>query len=298
MTEANAKKTVQIDPVDRYAPADEYVAISELVPYAHNARTHSPEQVEHIAASMKRYGVTYGALRDAETLVAGHGRIMAAELLYSRGEELFHAPGEALGGRPIPKWTYPAKNCDGWTPEMKREYVLADNTLALEAGWNVDILRLEVDAIAGTGFDLDSIGLGEDVLGSIFADASASEDDGLSENYSRKIQAPIYEIKGEKPDPRELVDTSKADELRREIDDADVPQDVRDFLELAADRHAVFNFAKIAEFYAHADAPTQRLMEKSALVIIDFDQAIENGFVKLAEGMMEQADASKARNAE
>lgn len=103
--------------------------------------------------------------------------------------------------------------------------------------------------------------------------------------YTRKIEAPIYEPKGEKPEPQALYDTTKADELTRAIEAADLHQDVLDFLRAAAQRHTVFDYASIAEFYAHADATTQALMEASALVIIDFDQAIEHGFVTLSERM-------------
>jgi len=60
-----------------------------------------------------------------------------------------------------------------------------------------------------------------------------------------------------------------------------VPDDIRRFLEIAADRHTVLNFSRIAEFYAHSSADIQELMEQSALIIIDYDRAVEDGFVKL-----------------
>jgi len=120
------------------------------------------------------------------------------------------------------------------------------------------------------------------------------EPETLSENYSRKIEAPIYDIKGEKPAPADLYDEEKAQRLRKSIADADVPDDIRRFLEIAADRHTVLNFARIAEFYAHSSAEVQELMEQSALIIIDYDRAVEDGFVKLAEGMMKQVGKIKA----
>lgn len=118
-------------------------------------------------------------------------------------------------------------------------------------------------------------------------------DGGLSDEYSRKIEAPIYEVTGDKPAVDELLDESKTEELRAEIMDADIPDDIRRFLLAAAERHTVFRFASIAEFYAHSDAHVQRLMERSALVIVDFDRAIEEGFAKLAAGMMQQAEEAK-----
>lgn len=70
-----------------------------------------------------------------------------------------------------------------------------------------------------------------------------------------------------------------------EIEQADAPENVKDFLRLAAYRHVRFDFESIAEFYAHADQDLQRLMENSALVIIDFDRAIENGFVAMTQSL-------------
>jgi hypothetical protein len=100
--------------------------------------------------------------------------------------------------------------------------------------------------------------------------------------YSKKIEAPIYEPKGEKPQLNELVDYSKMTELISQIDAADISEDEKHFLKAAAYRHNVFNYEKIAEYYAHSSTETKDLMEKSALVIIDFNKAIENGFVQMS----------------
>jgi hypothetical protein len=97
------------------------------------------------------------------------------------------------------------------------------------------------------------------------------------------VEAPIYEPKGEKPPIAELFDNSRANKLIKEIENADLPKDVANFLKTAAARHVIFNFEKIAEFYCHADKPTQELMENSALIIIDFKKAMQLGYVKLKE---------------
>lgn len=113
---------------------------------------------------------------------------------------------------------------------------------------------------------------------------------GLDEsepNYSRKIEAPVYEPSGECPKIKDLLDESKTRTLREEIEATDIPKDVKAFLNKAADRHTIFHFQNIADYYAHAPATIQRLMEKSALVIIDFDKAIENGFVLFSKEMAE-----------
>lgn len=105
--------------------------------------------------------------------------------------------------------------------------------------------------------------------------------------YTSKIKAPIYEIKGKKPKLSEIVDTSKTDELLKEIDKSVTPQGVKDFLKIAATRHYKFDYAAIAEYYANSPPNVQDLFEKSALVIIDFDKAIENGFVQMNKRLME-----------
>jgi len=112
---------------------------------------------------------------------------------------------------------------------------------------------------------------------------------GEEEQYSREIAAPIYEITGEKPKVASLFDSSKTDQLTARIQSQDLPDDVRQFLLFAAQRHTVFNFQRIAEFYAHQPKAIQSLMEDSALVIIDFNKAIENGFVKLSKDLLEQS---------
>ena len=106
-------------------------------------------------------------------------------------------------------------------------------------------------------------------------------------DYTSKIKAPIYEIKGEKPRLQDLVDTTKVDELLKGIDEMTAPAGVKNFLRLAATRHYVFDYANIAEYYANAPVNVQELFEQSALVIVDFDSAIENGFVQMNKRLMD-----------
>lgn len=108
--------------------------------------------------------------------------------------------------------------------------------------------------------------------------------------YTQKIKAPTYEIKGEKPKLSELVDTTKFDQLISDIDKANIPIGVKAFLREAATRHYRFNYAKIAEYYANSPPNIQKLFEDSALVIIDFDDAIANGFVKMNKRLMDIRD--------
>lgn len=109
-----------------------------------------------------------------------------------------------------------------------------------------------------------------------------------TKKYSVKIEAPIYEPKHIKPHVMTLCNDAKTRQLCQEIDESHLPDDEKKFLRLAATRHSVFNYELIADYYAHATPEMQQLMERSALVIIDFDSAIEQGFVKLCDDIKTQ----------
>ena len=128
-------------------PADaiERRKVSALIPYARNARTHSDAQVAQIAASIREWGWTNPVLIDAEGgLIAGHGRVLAAR---------------KLGIEDIP-----CMIATGWSEAQKRAYILADNQLALNAGWDIEMLKVEVGELGIEGFDLGLIGFGDDFL--------------------------------------------------------------------------------------------------------------------------------------
>jgi len=108
------------------------------------------------------------------------------------------------------------------------------------------------------------------------------------QKYSSKIEAPIYEPKNKKPHLLELVNKEKTHRLIREIDQSSLDYDEKNFLIDAARRHNVFNYEKIADYYAHSNKEMQNLMERSALVIIDFEKAIELGYVKLCDEIRTQ----------
>ena len=145
--------------------------VRELVPYAQNSRTHTAQQVEKIADSMRRFGVTFGPLVDENgTIIAGHARVMAAELA-GYGE-------------------IPVTIARGWSEEMIRAYVIADNRLAEEAGWDDELLRAEIEALSASGFDLSATGFEDGELEAILAgeeeaDEEKPEDDTPDEVCSR-----------------------------------------------------------------------------------------------------------------
>lgn len=105
--------------------------------------------------------------------------------------------------------------------------------------------------------------------------------------YTSKIKSPVYEIKGDKPKLDDLVQPDKFRELIKNIDESVAPEGVRKFLRMAASRHLKYDYAKIAEYYANSPPNVQELFEQSGLVIVDFDSAIENGFVMMNKKLME-----------
>lgn len=122
-------------------PADnvERRRVADLLPHARNSRTHSPAQVAAIAKSMEQFGVTNPILVDENgTIIAGHGRVLAAKKL---GWEML-----------------PVAVASGWTEANKRAYLIADNKLAEQAGWDTEILRVEFAALHVEGMDLGLTG--------------------------------------------------------------------------------------------------------------------------------------------
>ena len=149
-------------------PADDVqrVPVSRLVPYAKNARTHSAAQVAQIAASIKEWGWTTPVLvDDAGVLIAGHGRVLAAK---------------QLGIQEIPCMV-----ARGWSEAQKKAYVLADNQLPLNAGWDADLLKMEIREIEALNFDIGKIGFDTDALARMFdvapIERQTTESRGLGE---------------------------------------------------------------------------------------------------------------------
>ena len=129
--------------------------------------------------------------------------------------------------------------------------------------------------------------------------AEAEPDDGDPGNhYTDKTEVPPYAVIGDKPVLAEIYDNAYTQKLLDDIDAADVSDDEKRFLKVAAYRHAVFNFQEVANYYAHSDAAMQRLMERSALVLVDLKAAIKNGWTRLSESLDEiytrQNEASDA----
>lgn len=120
----------------------------------------------------------------------------------------------------------------------------------------------------------------------------------VDSKYSKKVNRPQYLPSAIKPELAELCNNFKTNNLIREIKNSNVTEQEKEFLINAAQRHLLFNYSKIADYYAHSNKEMQELMEKSALVIIDFDDAIANGYVKLSTNIKKIMNESGVKSNE
>jgi len=236
----------------------EYLPVDALKPYEKNAKKHGKKDIAAIASSIEKFGFDdpIGIWGKDNLIVEGHGRLLAAQ---------------KLGMTRVP-----CIRLDHMTAKQRRAYALAHNKTAELSSWLDDVLSEELadlDEFAMQDFGFLETSEDEDVL----------DDENSGSAYAQKAKIPHYEPKGENPSFAMMMDRSKTDELIAEIEAADIDAETKAFLVNAAYRHTVFNYRNIAEFYAHADATVQHLMERSALVIIDVNDAIANGFVKLTK---------------
>ena len=241
--------------------AASWESVETLVPWKDNPRENSAA-ISKIADSIRRFGFGSPIVARSEDrmVIAGHTRLEAAK---------------TLGLEKVP-----VRFLD-LDPADAKMLALADNKLGEVADWEDAKLRAVLRELAEDDIDLGGLGWELDELEGFFDESNSTE----PEVYTSKVESPIYEPTGDQPSEAELYDEGKSKELRSRVHQADLPDEVRDFLLAAAGRHTVFRYDRIAEYYAHAPADVQRLMEDSVLVIIDFDKAIEDGFVKLHKGL-------------
>lgn len=238
--------------------------LDEIMPYERNPRKND-EAVEKVADSIREFGFKVPIVIDkAGVIVTGHTRYKAAKL---------------LGLEEVPTII-----ADDLSPYQIAAFRLADNKVSEYSEWDMSLLDEELSALNGK-IDMGQFGFDIDV-----DDIEIEEEDIDRELYSEKALIPQYEVKGEEPEINDLFDTSKTDELIQEIENSDLTPVQRAFLIEAAHRHTVFNYGNIAEYYAHQDPTMQRLMEKSALVIIDYDDAIAYGYSTMKKRIEEQRE--------
>lgn len=229
----------------------------DLIPYENNPRKND-NAVDAVANSIKEFGFLVPIVVNKDNvIVAGHTRLKAAKKL-----GLF---------------TVPVVLADGLTEEQINAFRLADNKTGELASWDLEKLEKELGLVG----DFDMSDFGFEALEEL------EEQENRENPYSKGVKIPQYEPSGADVGLDECFDDTKTNELIKEIDASNVPEEYKRFLRMAAYRHTVFNYKNIAELYAKAEPEVQRLMEASALVIIDINDAIANGWVKMSKTIQE-----------
>jgi arsenate reductase-like glutaredoxin family protein len=238
---------------------DKKVFLSDLKLNEDNPRTITEEDFSKLLRSLREFPKM---MRLRPIVVDENSVVIGGNMRYRALEK--------LGFKMIPAaWVIRAADL---TEEEKDRFIIADNVPF--GRWDFERLANEWDEVQLLDWGLTIAGW----------------DKGKGPgNYTRKIKSPVYEPKGEKPSLSVLVSEERTAQLVKDIEAAEtLTVDERAFLRSAAQRHTVFDYAKIAEYYCHASEEMQTLMENSGLVIIDFNRAIELGFVNIAEKIEEQ----------
>ena len=222
------------------------IPISKLIPNPSNPRLIKDDKFHKLVQSLK----------DFPEMAKVRPIVVNTEMVILGGNMRFKAMKEA-GWKEVPVEVV------DWPEEKQKEFIVKDNVGFGEWDWEVLANEWEAEDLEKWGLDVPI------------------NDNQESDLYTTKVESPIYEPKEEKPREDDLIDLSRYNVLMDKINSADLPDKQKLFLQLSATRHIEFNYAKIAEYYAHEDGLMQDLMEDSALVIIDYDKAIELGFVKL-----------------
>lgn len=154
----------------------ELVDVDRLIPYINNARTHSKEQVTRLASSIKEFGFINPVITDGEHgILAGHGRIAAAK---------------QLGIKQVP-----CISADYLTEAQKKAYILADNRLPMDAGWDNDLLKIEIESLQAEGFDVGITGFDEKELADLFAADNEAQEDGF--DVDEELSKPCFSQAGD-----------------------------------------------------------------------------------------------------
>ena len=235
----------------------EYLPIKSLKPYERNTRKHTDYDVGEIAKSIAECGFNdpIGVYGESLTIVEGHGRLLAAK---------------KLGMKEVP-----CIRLDHMTDDQRRKYAILHNKTAELSAFDFDNLAIELEDLDFSNFDF-TFGIEDEE-----EELEYSADDTEESFYTEKTEIPQYQPTGENVSLSDCFEDDKYKELLGKINNSSVTDDEKRFLICAATRHYRFTYKKIAEYYAQASEEMQYLMEQSALVIIDYENAIRNGYLKL-----------------
>ena len=261
-----------------------YVAVEKIKPYANNPRINK-KAVEKVMKSIQAYGFKVPCVLDKNyLLITGHTRWEAAKRLKMK--------------------RIPCIIASDLNKAKADAFRIADNKVAEYSTWDMTKLKEELSKIQLEDIEFDDMGFDNDFsiekLGLVDMPEGSDGDEDVTETekYSTKTNIPQYEIQGLNIKLSDCIDKQKYVELLKEIDNSTVSDAQKKFLKLAATRHIRFIYKNIAEYYASTNSEMQRLMEHSALVIIDIDDAIRNGYARLTKEVMAARKRDSKKNEE
>jgi len=225
--------------------------LKDLIEYENNPRILTDKAKSDIIKSLEKFDlVEIPAINTDNTIIAGHQRCKILMELEGPDFEIeVRVPDKKLNDKDF------------------EEYNIRSNKNT--GDWDWDILKNDFNK--------------ENLIEWGFEDLDFKSNEN---NYTKNIKAPIYKPNNKKPEITKLFNDEKTNKLIEEINNSNLKQDDKDFLIKSAYRHIIFNYNEIADYYANSDKEVQNLMEKSALVIIDFNKAIENGYIKLSDDII------------
>lgn len=266
------------------------ISIYDLKPAEYNPRVMPSDEMDKLTTSLRTFGLVDPIiidLTDNNTIIGGHQRYEA--LMHLDEEDLTLIP---LGdiGLVINETSIRIKDKND-----QKALNLALNKIQGEWDYDKrDIILTELNAdgynIELTGFTEDELKLDLDLNIDTLNDYDLNQDENspLDDKYTHKTSTPIYTPSNEKPAITDCYNSEKRDKLIQRINESQIPPEIKEFLKLASNRHISFNYSLIADFYAHSNKEIQELFEQNALVIIDYERAIQDGYVKIKKTIEEE----------
>ena len=233
--------------------------LAELKPATYNPRQITTKQYNDLKESIEKFGLVDPIIINQDgTIIGGHQRYKIFKDITDKNI--------------LPNISIPCVVLH-LSKEEERELNIRLNKNTGEFDMDILANEFDIDQLVDWGFKHIDLGLNIDKI----------EDNP----YTDKIEAPVYEPKNNKPTIKDLCNSDKTNQLIEKINTANISKKEKEFLIKSAQRHIVFNYQNIADFYAHSNKEVQELMEQSALIIIDFNKAIENGYIKLTKEVKE-----------
>lgn len=236
----------------------EYVDISTIKENPINPRTIKKHQLDKLKKSIKDFPEM---LELRPIVIDNDNHVLGGNMRLKALKELNHKQ-------------IPIVRIGDITDDKKRQFIIKDNVGYGDWDWEMLNADWDMNELKDWGLDV--------------AEFKIDDDDDEETPYTNKVQAPIYVPSENEPSLKDTYDDTKYHQFIKQIDEADINDDMKSYLKICATRHIQFNYEKIADLYAHQDTKTQELMETLALVIIDFERAIELGYIQLGDNLMEQ----------